>query len=158
MIAIPMAVVLLAAGASFRPDAQQLFEGCLADRNGPTGRLYGCKDWNSTVTALPGVRQPGDAMEYARSGLRTTLTGKLREEQVPLALGGRDRAVLLVTPADAVASESFGFAEAVVLPTERGMWLVTCASRVDGKAERDRCSRALDYFATRGPPDGVLID
>ena len=97
-------------------------------------------------------------MEHARSGLRTTLRGQLREKQVSLALGGRDRAVLLVTPADAVASESFGFAEAVVLPTERGLRLVTCASRVDGKAERDRCSRALDYFATRGPPDGVLID
>ena len=77
----------------------------------------------------------------------------------PLAvLPAIENAVLLVTPADAVASESFGFAEAVVLPTERGLRLVTCASRVDGKAERDRCSRALDYFATRGPPDGVLID
>src|SRR5256885_13725957 len=88
MIAIPMAVVLLAAGAPFRPDAQELFEGCLADRNGPTGRLYGCKDWNSTITAHPGVRQPGDAMDYARSWLRTTLLVKLREAQVPLALAG----------------------------------------------------------------------
>jgi hypothetical protein len=158
MIAISTALLLVAAMPPFRPDAQQLFDGCVAGRNGPTGRLYGCKDWNSSITALPGVRKPVDAIGYARSGFRTTLPGKLREEQVPLALGGRERAVLVVTPADAVASESFGFAEAAVLATERGLRLVTCASRTDGKAERDRCHKALDYFARRGTPDGIVID
>src|SRR3954470_18467013 len=115
---VALALLLVAAMPPFRPDAQQLFDGCVADGNGPSGRLYGCKDWNSTITALPGVNKPSAALEYARSGLRTTLQGKLREKEVPLALGGRDRPALLVTPADAVASESFGFAQAVVLPTE----------------------------------------
>jgi hypothetical protein len=157
MIAIPMTLLLIAA-AQFRPDAQQLFDGCLAGRNGPSGRLYGCKDWNSTITALPGVRKPGDAMDYARSGFRASLKGKLREEQMAVAVGGRQHPVLLVTPGDALARESFGFAQAAVLPTQQGLRLVTCASRVDGEAERDRCRKALDYFATRGTPDGIVID
>jgi hypothetical protein len=45
-----------------------------------------------------------------------------------------------------------------VLPTPRGLRLVTCASRTDGKAERNRCRKALDYFAFRGTPDGIVID
>ncbi|MFL5290671.1 MAG: hypothetical protein ACJ78T_07205 [Myxococcales bacterium] len=155
---VALALLLVAAMPPFRPDAQQLFDGCVAGRNGPSGRLYGCKDWNSSITALPGVRKPGDAIEYARSGFRTTLKGKLREEEVPLAVGGRQRPVLLVTPADPAASGFFGFAEALVLPTERGLRLVTCASRTDGKLERDRCRKAFDYFAGRGTPDGIVID
>src|SRR3954465_11441248 len=107
---VALALLLVAAMPPFRPDAQQLFDGCVAGRNGPSGRLYGCTDWNSSITALPGVRKPGDAIEYARSGFRATLKGKLREEQMPLALGGRQHPVLLVTPGDALARESFGFA------------------------------------------------
>jgi hypothetical protein len=155
---IALALLLVAAMPPFQPDAQQLFEGCVTAGNGPSGRLYGCKDWNSSITALPGVQKPGDAIEYARSGFRTTLKGKLREEEVPLAVGGRERPALIVTPGDPVASGFFGFAEAAVVPTGKGLRLVTCASRTDGKAERDRCRKALDYFISRGTPDGIVID
>ena len=147
----------LAAASPFRADAQDIFGGCHASQNGPNGRFYGCPDWNSSIGAFPGetyVR--ARAIVMTRSAMRGALQGPLREEG-EIMLGGTDTTVLVFVPADEADPKSFGFALATMLPSPSGMRLLTCVSRTDGKVQRDRCRRALEYLATHGAPDGAEI-
>lgn len=147
----------LAAASPFRTDAQAVFGECHASQNGPNGRFYGCRDWNSSITALPGETYVSSrAIEVTRSAIRGTLPGPLREEG-EIKLGGSDVNALVFVPADEADPKSFGFAEAIMLPFPSGPRLLTCVSRTDGKAQRDRCRSALEYFATHGTPDGAEI-
>ena len=142
----------------FRTDAQEVFSGCQASQNGPNGRFYGCPDWNSSITALVGETYGRDrAVELTRSTIRATLPGKPREKQ-QLKLKGSDFPVLVFVPADRASAGSFGFAEATMQPSAHGMRLLSCVSQTDGKTQRQRCWKALEYLAMHGPPDGAEID
>jgi len=157
----PFIAVLVAVGSPspFRPDAQQLFAGCRADRNGPNGRFYGCTDWNASLTGLPGFKPTSDqAVELMRSSVRGTLKGELREEKIELKLGGRNVLVLRLSPVDAAGQAEFGFAEVTIVPSGNGSRIATCVTRTDTVAQRERCARALDYMVSTGTPDGAEID
>jgi hypothetical protein len=88
--------------------------------------------------------------------MRGTLPGRVREEG-EIKLGGTNVTVLVFVPADEADPKSFAFAEATMLPSPSGMRLLTCVSRTDGKVQRDRCRRALEYLANHGTPDGAEI-
>ena len=152
------ALLTLGAASPFRADAQQTFKDCQASANGPNGRFYGCPDWNSSITALPGnSSMGGHELELVRSSTRATLPGEVREAG-QIKLKGGDFPALVFVPADKAGAAAFGFAEATMKASPRGLRLVTCISQTDGKEQRRRCKKALEYLVVHGTPDGANID
>src|SRR5262249_13188063 len=118
----------------------------------------GCPDWNSSITALPGnLSMGGHELEFVRSSTRASLPGEAHEEG-KIKLKGGDFPALVFVPADKSGAAEFGFAEATMTASKRGLRLVTCVSQTDGKEQRRRCKRALEYLVVHGPPDGADID
>src|SRR5215471_13503055 len=159
-MSVLLASALLALGAAspFRPDAQAIFKDCQPIQNASHGRFYGCPDWNSSITNLPGkASKGGHELDLVRSSMRAALPGELREERQVKLTGGNLPALVFV-PADKVAAATFGFAEATIKTSPPGLRLVSCVSQTDGKEQRQRCRRALEYLLKHGTPDGVDID
>jgi hypothetical protein len=153
------ALVAVGSASPFRPDAQQLFAGCRANRAGPNGRSYTCADWNSSLTSFPGFKLTSETtLELMRSAIRGTITVDLREEKIEQKLGGRNVLVLRFSPVDAAGRAYFGFAEVTVVPSGNGSRMATCITRTDTVPQRERCVKALDYLVSTGTPDGAEID
>jgi len=155
---LTFALLALGAASPFRPDAQAIFKDCQPIQNASRGRFYGCPDWNSSITALPGnLSMGGHELEFVRSSTRASLPGEAHEEG-KIKLKGGDFPALVFVPADKSGAAEFGFAEATISASKRGLRLVTCVSQTDGKEQRRRCKRALEYLVVHGPPDGADID
>jgi hypothetical protein len=107
-------------------------------------------------TPAPGASSEFDAekqLEHLRAGLRSVLPGEYREQRTTRVLAGHRRSILRVVPVG--VSPGFGFAEGAVVPGIRGSRLIFCTSQTTGKAQAQRCRRALEYLATKGTPDEV---
>ncbi len=61
-------------------------------------------------------------------------------------------------PANRAGKAGFGFAEATLNTSTHRLRLVSCVSKTDGKNQRERCRKALEYLLTHGTPDGADID
>lgn len=121
----------LAAPSPFQADARDLFRDCHASKNGPNGRFYGCPDWNSSITFLPGETETHSrvgALQLTRSAMRSVLEGPLREEGA-IKLGDTDITVLVFVPAEQAYPKSFGFAETSAVSFPRRKCACSRASR-----------------------------
>jgi hypothetical protein len=157
--ALLAALLAATSAAPFRPDARDLFSGCSAERNGPNGRFYGCKGWNASLTGLPAFKYSQEqALQIVRTAARSAIPGNVREERIERTLGDANRVVLRFYPLDAATRRAVAFAEMTVLPTRNAARMATCLVANDEAAQRERCVKILEYFATVGAPDGVDVD
>src|SRR5215475_9268157 len=125
---LTFALLALGAASPFRPDAQAIFKDCQPIQNASRGRFYGCPDWNSSITALPGnLSMGGHELEFVRSSTRASLPGEAHEEG-KIKLKGGDFPALVFVPADKSGAAEFGFAEATISASKRGVRLGTGVS------------------------------